>query len=93
MSNFDLHPDEVILYEGQVSCKQYKGNLQVTLTSHKLVFEKEKGLFKKERELIDTFFLETIKFYNEAAQIKQKGRYGRNSDRSKEPHAYLFWDV
>ena len=73
MANYELQADEVVLYEGTVTCKDYKGNLQLTLTSVKMVFEKEKGLFKKERELVDLFALETIKFYNEAPQIKQKG--------------------
>lgn len=73
MGNIELLADEVVLYEGTVTCKQYKGNLQLTLTSQKLVFEKEKGLFKKERELIDIIPLDTVKFYNDEAQIKQKG--------------------
>ena len=42
-------------------------------TSQKIIFEKEKGLFKKERELIDILPLETVKVYNDAAQVKQKG--------------------
>ena len=29
--------------------------------------------FKKERELIDIILLENVKFYNDTAQIKQKG--------------------
>lgn len=73
MVNYELHPEEVVLYENDVTCKAYKGNLQLTLTSQKIVFEKEKGLFKKERELIDIILLENVKFYNDTAQIKQKG--------------------
>lgn len=73
MANYELQSDEVILYEGMVTSKIYKGNLQLTLTSQKIIFEKEKGLFKKERELIDIILLENIKFYNDTAQIKQKG--------------------
>ncbi|MCF2617929.1 hypothetical protein JQM68_12110 [Oscillibacter valericigenes] len=73
MATFELQSDEVVLYEGTATCKTYKGNLQLTLTSQKLVFEKEKGLFKKERELVDIIPLESVKFYNDAAQIKQKG--------------------
>lgn len=72
MANFELLADEVVLYEGVVTSKNYKGSLQLTLTSHKIVLEKEKGVFKKERELIDIIMLETVKFYNNAAQIKQK---------------------
>ncbi|MBQ2866163.1 MAG: hypothetical protein IJE90_06590 [Clostridia bacterium] len=73
MANYELQPEEVVLYEGAVTCKVYKGNFLMTLTSQKLVFEKEKGLFKKERELVDIIPLESVKFYNDAAQIKQKG--------------------
>ena len=73
MANFDLLADEVVLYEGTATSKSYKGTLQVTLTSQKLVFEHEKGLFKKERELVDIIPLENVKIYNDAAQIKQRG--------------------
>ena len=73
MSNFELKADEVVLYEGNVTSNTAKGNLQLTLTSQKIVFEKEKGLFKKERELTDMIPLEDIKFYNDAVQVKQKG--------------------
>ena len=72
MANYELLADEVVLYQGAVTSKNYKGSLQMTLTSHKIVLEKEKGLFKKELELIDIILLETVKFYNNAAQIKQK---------------------
>ena len=72
MGNYDLQLDEVVLYEGTATSKQYKGTLQLTLTSHKLVLEKEKGLFKKERELLDIFPMDSVKFYNGSAQIKQK---------------------
>jgi len=47
MGNYELQSDEVVLYEGMVTSKEYKGNLQLILTSHKMIFEKEKGLFKK----------------------------------------------
>ena len=73
MRNYDLMPNEVILTEGTVTSKQYKGNLLLTLTSEKIVLERERGLFKKERELIDLILLNNIKFYDDAAQVKQKG--------------------
>lgn len=47
MATYELQPDEVILYEGNGTCKTYKGSLQLTLTSQKVVFEKEKGCSKK----------------------------------------------
>lgn len=73
MKNYELLADEVVLYEGSVTSKNYKGTLQLTLTSQKIIFEKEKGLFKKERELIDIIPLETVKVYNGSAQAKQRG--------------------
>lgn len=73
MGNYELLADEVVLYEGTVTGKGYKGSLQLTLTSRKIILEKEKRLFKKERELIDEIQLEDIKVYNDAVQVKQKG--------------------
>lgn len=73
MGNFELLSDEVVLYEGVVSSNQHKGSLLITLTSQKIVLEKEKGLLKKNRELVDIIELVTVKFYNDAVQIKQKG--------------------
>ncbi len=73
MANYDLSAEEVVLYEGSVTSNVGKGNLLITLTSQKVVFEKEKGVFKKERELVEVIALENVKFYNEEAQIKQKG--------------------
>lgn len=73
MGNFELQADEVILYEGAVSTNIHKGNLLITLTSQKIVLEREKGLFKKERELVDSLPLDEVKYYNDAPQVKQKG--------------------
>lgn len=73
MASFDLLPDEVVLYESAVTSNVHKGSILLTLTSHKLILEREKGLFKKERELIDVYALEDVKVYNDNAQIKQKG--------------------
>lgn len=73
MENIQLQADEVILYEGGATSSTYKGNLKITLTSRRIIIEKEIGLFKKTLELVDTFNLDTIKVYNEIPQIKQKG--------------------
>ncbi len=73
MASFDLLPDEVVLYEGVVTSNVHKGSILLTLTSLKLIVEREKGIFKKERELIDVYALEDVKVYNDNAQIKQKG--------------------
>ena len=71
MKNFELFDDEVVLYEGAVTSKNYKGCLLITLTSAKIVIEQEKGMFKKVRELVDSIGLDTVKSYNGAVQIKQ----------------------
>ena len=73
METIALLEDEVVLYNGEATSNEYKGNLKITLTSHQIVVEKEKGLFKKEIELLDTISLEDIKTYNDVVQIKQKG--------------------
>ena len=73
METIALLEDEVVLYNGEATSNEYKGNLKITLTSHQIVVEKEKGIFKKEIELLETIALEDIKTYNDVVQIKQKG--------------------
>ena len=70
--NYTLQADEAVLYEGTVSSRDYKGSIIITLTSQKIVIEKETGVFKKVREVVDNIGLENIKIYNGAAQVKQK---------------------
>lgn len=71
--NYELDSNEVILCEEVVTYSEFKGSLQMVLTSKKIVLEKEKGIIKKQKELIDIINLEDIKIYNEKAQIQQKG--------------------
>lgn len=73
MGTITLLEDEVVLYKGTATSNEYKGNLNITSTSYRIIVEKEKGIFKKEIELLDTISLETVKAYNDVAQIKQKG--------------------
>ena len=73
MTNVTLNMDEVILYSGSASGNEYKGILNVTLTSCRIIIEKEKGVFKKEIELLDTISLDDVKVYEGKAQVKQKG--------------------
>lgn len=73
MENYELQIDEAVLYEGVVRSSAFKGSVRLTLTSKRMIFEKEKGLFKKELEIIDVILLENIKTYNNAVQVKQKG--------------------
>lgn len=67
--------DEVILYEGVVGYKiESKNSINVffTLTSKRMIFKQEKGLFKKKLDVIDIINLEEIKIYNDEVQSKQK---------------------
>lgn len=73
MANYELAANEVVLYEGSVTTNTTKGSLKTILTSQKIIFEKEKGIIKKELELVDIISYEDIKIYNDIAQIKQKG--------------------
>lgn len=73
MSNYQLDPEEVVLEEKDVACSIAKGTVKMTLTSKKVVFEKQKGLFKKELELVDVLSLEELKYFNGQPQITRKG--------------------
>lgn len=73
MTNYELNADEVVLYEGMLISREYMAHLYATLTSQKIIIEKEKGFFKREREVVDVVLLENIKLYNNVPQIKQKG--------------------
>ena len=71
--NYTLQADEVVLYEGTAESKDYKGSIILTLTSQKLVIEKETGVFKKVRELVEQISIADVKIYNGAVQVKQRG--------------------
>ena len=49
MGNYELESDEVILFKDVVTHNKIKGRLQLTLTSRKIILEKEKGIVKKKR--------------------------------------------
>ena len=71
---YEIDEDEVILYKGfavyVVNSKNTNTNF--TLTSKKMIFEQEKGVFKKTIELIDIVELSDLKIYNGEVQCKQK---------------------
>ena len=46
--------------------------MKFTLTSKRMVFEKEKGIIKKQIEIVDMIPLEEVKIYNGEVQSKQK---------------------
>ena len=70
--NYEIEKDEVILYEGKIGFQKMGASTNFILTSKKMVFEKEKGLFKKEKEVLDVIELNKIKIFNSVPQIKQK---------------------
>ena len=43
MSNYELGTAEVVLYEGDASSNLHKGTLKITLTSDRVILEKERG--------------------------------------------------
>jgi len=71
MSNYQLENDEVILFEGLVTVEEFKSKVKFTLTSKKMKFEKEKGIFKRKLKVIDMIPLTNIKVYKEDVQVKQ----------------------
>ena len=83
MENYNLLPDEVVLYkrEGRLINKSEKPlaslstntTTELILTNLHLVFvKKTKKLFAKEQVEVEVYPIEEIKVYNEIPQIKQK---------------------
>ena len=70
--NYSIDQDEVILYEGKVGYLKESQNVDFVLTSKKMIFEKTKGIFKKEKKLVDLIELDKIKKYNDTICVKQK---------------------
>ena len=76
MGNYKIEENEVVLLEDTVTYSDYNGNLQLTLTSNKIIIQKEveKGIFKKTKtkNVVDIINLSDIKIYNDKVQIKSK---------------------
>lgn len=70
--NYIIQANEVVLYEGTVTSKDYDGSVILMLTSQNLVIEKETGTFKKVRKLYEQINLADVKIYNGKAQVKQR---------------------
>lgn len=73
--NYEIEENEVILYEGFSEYKSESNkalNVSFVLTSKRMIFEQEKGFFKKQKELIDIINLSDIKMFNGEVQCKQK---------------------
>ena len=78
LPNFSLGNDEVILYEGEVGfkidAKKSAAKLFLRLTSTRMIFEKVRGILKKEKELIEIILLNEIKLFNGEIQCQQKNK-------------------
>ena len=65
MKHYDLKPEEVVLYKGDVSIEGKKGSTQLVLTNTNLVLiTKHKPLFAAEEVETEVYTLEQIKTYN-----------------------------
>lgn len=73
MGKFELENDEVVLFEGNIVYKNDIGrhSVKFTLTSKKMIFEKEKGVLKKQIEIVDIIPLQEVKIYKGEVQAKQ----------------------
>lgn len=73
MNSLVLLDDEVVLYSGEATSPKYDGAIKVTLTSKKVVLECAQDAEKKIFEIADTVDLSMVKWYHDAAQVKQHG--------------------
>lgn len=73
MKNYNLEDNEVVLYEDDVIHSDFDDNVQLTLTSKKIIFEQEKGILKKKSEIVDIINFKEIKLYKDKIQVIQKG--------------------
>lgn len=71
MKKIELLFDEVILFEGIVKYGKLNKKTKLTLTNKRMIFEKEKGLFKKYLSVFEEVYINNIKVYKEQVQIKQ----------------------
>lgn len=73
-----IEADEVILLENEVTRDDIKGNVHLTLTSKKILFEQRiiKGIIKKQevKKLVDSIALSHIKVYEGNVQANQKNQ-------------------
>lgn len=75
MIHYKLQPTEVVLYEiDTVQLKGEKNSTSLTLTNLHFVFETTvKKLLTKSYTTTECFTIDTVKFYNNAPQVKQNG--------------------
>ena len=73
MTNYALQPNEIILYQGNVSIEKRNGTVEMILTNLNLVLiiTVRKFLAKAQVD-VETYPIQEIKIYNNEPQIKQK---------------------
>lgn len=70
---YKLEPDEVALFESDVSLKENKDKNVILITNHNIVIETtKKKMFKKPEFSLQVYPTSDIKLYNDQPQIKQK---------------------
>ena len=67
-----LKIDEKLIYETNVKYGKYNSNVHFSLTNQRILFLKEKGIFRKKLKTIDEILINNIKMYKDKVQIKQK---------------------
>lgn len=74
MKNYELNPEEVVLYKENVEEVDSKGELQLILTNQHIVFIKtNKKLFGKDEVIVEDYPVNEIKMYNNLPHFKVKG--------------------
>ena len=74
MKNYELGLDEVVLYKGDVKPVDEKGEMQLILTNHNIIFiTTYKKLFGKEEVVVEDYPIDEIKIYNGTPQLKANG--------------------
>lgn len=74
MENYMLQPDEVVLFQGNVTLGRQNGSTELILTNLFLVFIiRPKKLFSKIQATVEKYPVGEIKIYDDIPQIKQTG--------------------
>ena len=62
--NYNLEIDETVKYIGMVTSTNYRGDLNVILTTKKVIIERKGIIFKNKYKVLDLINLNNIKFNN-----------------------------
>lgn len=74
MEHYDLDETEVVLYKGNVTLPNLKGDTQLILTNINLVLiTRVKKLLAKEQVSVESYPMNEIKYYRDIPQVLRKG--------------------